>query len=62
MLRVVRLVPKPVQPGCTAAGVCRSICVPGLGPLLERDLQGLIMAPFNAIEFRERLDQMELGF
>ena len=31
-------------------------------PLLETDLQGLIMTPFDAREFREKLDQMELGF
>jgi hypothetical protein len=29
-------------------------------PLLETDLQGLIMTPFDAREFREKLDQMEL--
>ena len=31
-------------------------------PLLETDLQGLIMTPFDARQFREKLDQMELGF
>ena len=35
---------------------------PAIRPLLETDLQGLIMTPFDAREFREKLDQMELGF
>ena len=35
---------------------------PNIRPLLETDLQGLIMTPFDAREFREKLDQMELGF
>ncbi len=35
---------------------------PDIRPLLETDLQGLIMAPFDAREFRGKLDQMELGF
>ncbi len=35
---------------------------PAIRPLLETDLQGLIMTPFDAREFRETLDQMELGF
>ncbi len=36
--------------------------LPAIRPLLETDLQGLIMAPFDAREFRQKLDQMELGF
>ncbi len=35
---------------------------PAIRPLLETELQGLIMTPFDAREFREKLDQMELGF
>jgi len=35
---------------------------PTIRPLLERDIQCLIMTPFGAREFREKLDQMELGF
>ena len=35
---------------------------PAIRPLLETDLQGLIMTPFDAREFRAQLDQMELGF
>ncbi len=35
---------------------------PNIRPLLETDLQGLIMTPFDARTFREKLDQMELGF
>ena len=35
---------------------------PNIRPLLETDLQGLIMTPFDAKEFRGKLDQMELGF
>ncbi len=35
---------------------------PAIRPLLETDLGGLIMTPFDAREFREKLDQMELGF
>ncbi len=35
---------------------------PDIRPLLETDLPGLIMNPFDAREFREKLDQMELGF
>ncbi len=34
---------------------------PSIRLLLETDLQGLIMTPFDASEFREKLDQMELG-
>ncbi len=34
---------------------------PAIRPLLETDLQGLIMTPFDAREFRKKLDQMELG-
>ena len=34
---------------------------PSIRILLEADLQGLIMTPFDASEFREKLDQMELG-
>ncbi len=30
--------------------------------LLETDLQGLIMTPFDTREFRAEMDQMELGF
>ena len=41
---------------------CGRYVYPAMRPLLETDLQELIMAPFNAIEFRERLNQMELGF
>jgi len=35
---------------------------PTIRPLLETDIQCLIMTPFDAREFREKLDQMELGF
>ncbi len=35
---------------------------PNIRPLLETDLQGLVMIPFDARELREKLDQMELGF
>ncbi len=34
---------------------------PAIRPLLETDLQGLIMTAFDAREFGEKLDQMELG-
>ncbi len=35
---------------------------PAIRPLIETELQGLIMTPYDAGEFREKLDQMELGF
>ncbi len=35
---------------------------PAIQPLLETDLQGLIVTPFDASEFRAKMDQMELGF
>ncbi len=35
---------------------------PAIRPLLETDLQGLIMTPFDAREFRQKLDEMALGF
>ncbi len=35
---------------------------PAIQPLIETELQGLIVTPFDAREFREKLDQMELGF
>ncbi len=35
---------------------------PTIRPLLETDLQGLIMTPFDASEFRAKMDQMALGF
>jgi len=35
---------------------------PAIRPLLGTDLQGLIMTPFDTREFRDMLDQMELGF
>ena len=35
---------------------------PTIRPLLETDLQGLIVTPFDASEFRAKMDQMELGF
>ncbi len=35
---------------------------PTIRPLLERDIQCLIMTPLGGREFREKLDQMELGF
>ncbi len=40
----------------------RRYVFPTIRPLLDTDLQGLIMTPFDAREFREKLDQMELGF
>ena len=36
--------------------------LPTIRPLLETDLQGLIITPFDAREFRGKLDQMELAF
>ncbi len=45
-----------------AAGVCRAVCVPDIRPLLDTDLQCLIMTPFDASEFRAKMDQMALGF
>ena len=35
---------------------------PTIRPLIETDIQCLIMTPFDAREFREKLDQTELGF
>ena len=35
---------------------------PTIRPLLETDLQGVIITPFDAREFRGKLDQMELVF
>ena len=35
---------------------------PAISPLLESDLQGIIMTPLDASEFRRTLDQLELGF